>query len=58
MTSLHYMPLDYSIKHNKNILLHKENTLAMVYALHKFIYFLLGNKFVFYVHHMVVIIRI
>jgi hypothetical protein len=29
--------------------------LVMVYAMHKFRHFLLGNKFVFYVDHMVLI---
>jgi hypothetical protein len=30
-------------------------TLAMVYTSHKFIHYLLGNRFVFYVDHMVFI---
>jgi hypothetical protein len=33
----------------------KKEALAMVYALHKFRHFLLGNKFVFYVDHMAII---
>ncbi len=27
----------------------------MVFALHKFMYYLLGNKFVFYVYHVAVV---
>jgi hypothetical protein len=30
----------------------KHEALAMVFALHKFKHYLLGNKFVFYVNHM------
>jgi hypothetical protein len=30
----------------------EHEALAMVYTLHKFWYYLLGNKFVFYVDHM------
>ncbi len=30
----------------------EHEALAMVYALHKFWHYLLGNKFVFYVDHM------
>ncbi len=30
-------------------------TLAMVFVVHKFRHYLLGNKFVFYVHHMVLV---
>ncbi len=33
----------------------KIEALAMVYALHKFKHFLLGNKFVFYVDHMALV---
>ncbi len=33
----------------------EREALAMVYALHKFKHFLLGNKFVFYVDHMVMV---
>jgi hypothetical protein len=45
------MPLDFSIKHNIIILLQ----LLMVYDLHKFKHFLLGNKSVFYIDHMVIV---
>jgi hypothetical protein len=37
-------------KYNYTIV--EKETLAMVYALHEFRHFLLGNKFVFYVEHM------
>ncbi len=33
----------------------ERKALVMVYALHKFRHFLLGNKFVFYVDHMVLV---
>jgi len=33
----------------------ERETLAMVYALHKSIHYLLGNQFVFYVDHMVLV---
>jgi hypothetical protein len=32
-----------------------KKTLAMVFALHKFRHYLLGNKFVFYVNHMALV---
>jgi hypothetical protein len=32
----------------------EKEVLTMVYVLHKFKHFLLGNKFVFYVDHMVI----
>jgi hypothetical protein len=31
------------------------NSMAMVFALHKFRHYLLGNKFVFYVDHMALV---
>jgi hypothetical protein len=33
----------------------KKKALTMVYVLHKFSHFLLGNKFVFYVDHMALV---
>jgi sugar phosphate permease len=30
----------------------EKEALAMVYALHKFFHYVLGNKFIFYVDHM------
>ncbi len=33
----------------------KRKALAMVFALHKFRHYLLGNKFVFYVNHMALV---
>jgi hypothetical protein len=30
----------------------EKEALAMVYVLHKFCHYLLGNKFIFYVDHM------
>ncbi len=33
----------------------ERETLAMVFALHKFRHYLLGNKFVFYVNHMALV---
>ncbi len=41
------------VKHNYTTT--KRKDLTMVYALHKFIYFLLGNKFVFYVDNMALV---
>jgi hypothetical protein len=35
-----------------NYTMTKRGPLAMVYALHKFHHYLLGNKFIFYVDHM------
>jgi hypothetical protein len=40
-------------KHNYNIRVRK--VLTMVFALHKFKHYLLGNKFVFYVDHMALV---
>jgi hypothetical protein len=42
------------VKHNYTTI--KRKTLTMVYALHKFIHFLLGNKFVFYADNMALIL--
>jgi hypothetical protein len=36
----------------KNYTIIEKKTLAMVYALHKYRHYLLGNRFVFYVDHM------
>jgi hypothetical protein len=33
----------------------KKEALAMVFSLHKFRHYLLGNKFVFYVYHMALV---
>jgi hypothetical protein len=41
------------LKHNYTTI--EREVLTMVYALHKFKHFLLGNKFVFYVHHMALV---
>ncbi len=41
------------VKHNYTT--KKRKALTMVYALHKFIHFLLGNKFVFYVNNMALV---
>jgi hypothetical protein len=38
---------------NYNVI--EKEALTMVYALHKFKYYLLGNQFVFYVDHMVLV---
>jgi hypothetical protein len=46
------MLLNYAIEQNKTT---KRKALAMVYALHKFKHFQLGNKFVFYVDHMTLV---
>jgi len=35
-----------------NYIMTKREALAMVYGLHKFFNYLLGNKFIFYVDHM------
>jgi hypothetical protein len=40
-------------EHNYTII--ERKTLIMVYALHKFIHFLFGNNFFFYVDHMVLV---
>ncbi len=34
----------------------KREALIMVFALHKFKHYLLGNKFVFYVNHMTLVL--
>ncbi len=39
----------------KNYTITHREALAMVYALHKFRYYLLGNKFTFYVDHMALV---
>jgi hypothetical protein len=44
---LDFIKRDYSIT--------KREVLAMVYALHKFRHYLLGNKFTFYVDHMALV---
>ncbi len=41
------------VKHNYSIT--KREVLTMVFSLHKFRHYLLGNKFVFYVDHMALI---
>jgi len=41
------------IEHNYNTT--KRDVLTMVFALHKFKHYLLGNKFVFYVDHMALV---
>jgi len=49
----------YASRHLKKIKQNYNTThidaLAMVFALHKFRHYLLGNKFIFYVDHMVVV---
>jgi hypothetical protein len=42
-------------KTKQNYITIEKEALAMVYALHKFEHFLLGNKYVFYVDHMVLV---
>jgi hypothetical protein len=42
-------------KVEQNCITTKRKVLAMVYSLHKFRRFLLGNKFVFYVDYMAII---
>jgi hypothetical protein len=37
----------------QNYMITKQKVLAMVYDSHKFKHYLLGNNFVFFVHHMV-----
>jgi hypothetical protein len=37
---------------DKNYTTTKRKALTMVYALHKFKHYLLGNEFVFYINHM------
>ncbi len=41
------------VKHNYNTI--EKEALTMVFALHKFRYYLLGNKFIFYVDHMAMV---
>jgi hypothetical protein len=38
-----------------NYIIIEKEALAMVYALHKFKHYLLGNRFVFYVDHMAIL---
>jgi hypothetical protein len=38
-----------------NYIIIEKGALAMVYALHKFKHYLLGNRFVFYVDHMALV---
>jgi hypothetical protein len=58
-TSKYDQPIVYAskllnkVKHNYATT--KREALVMVYVLHKFKHFLLGNKFVFYVYHMVLV---
>jgi len=42
-------------KAKQNYITTKRKALTMVYALHKFKHFLLGNRFVFYVNHMALV---
>ncbi len=42
-------------KVKKNYNIRKREALAMVFTLHKFRYYLLGSKFVFYVNHMALV---
>jgi hypothetical protein len=39
----------------KNYTITQKKVLAMVYALHKFMHYMLGNKFTFYVDHMALV---
>jgi len=39
----------------RNYTITQREVLAMVYALHKFMHYLLGNKFTFYVDHMALV---
>ncbi len=54
-----YQPIMYvsrllnRVKHDYNTI--KEQALIMVFVLHKFRHYLLGNKFVFYVNHMALV---
>ncbi len=41
------------VEHNYNTT--KRNVLIMVFSLHKFRHYLLGNKFVFYLDHMALV---
>jgi hypothetical protein len=36
----------------KNYIAIEKEALALVYALHKFMHYLLGNRFIFYIDHM------
>ncbi len=51
-----YQPITYSLRLlgfvERNYIITKREALVMVYALHKFKHYLLGNKFTFYVYHM------
>jgi len=40
---------------DRNYTITKRKALAMVYALHKFMHYFLGNKFTFYVDHMALV---
>jgi hypothetical protein len=50
---MYFSRLFYSTKRNYTTT--KKKALAMVYALHKFWHYLLGNKFTFYVDHMALV---
>ncbi len=39
----------------RNYTITQKKVLAMVYALHKFMHYMLGNKFTFYVDHMALV---
>jgi hypothetical protein len=58
-TGKYDQPIEYAFKllnkAKKNYITIKREALAMVYALHKFRHTLLGNKFVFYIDHMVMV---
>jgi hypothetical protein len=58
-TSKYDQPMVYASrllnKAEQNYTTIEKEALGMVYALHKFRFFLLGNKFVFYVDHMVLV---
>jgi len=47
--------LNFWTKQNKNYNTTHKETLTMVFILHKFRHYLLGNKFVFYVNHMALV---
>jgi hypothetical protein len=55
MTSLHLYASRLFNKTKQNYTTTKREALTMVYVLHKFKLFLLGNKFVFYVDHMALV---
>jgi hypothetical protein len=52
MWSTNCLYIFYFNNAKKNYTTTKREALTMVYALHKFKHYLLGNKFVFYVDHM------